>query len=262
MLSGFSRFGGCHLSSPSLHRVGAWIAAGVLTSAVVWLAALPLVALWFHLVSPIGILLNIPLIPLTSLALLLGAAGMGLGMVWSPLAALPIQAADALLRLTELIVRWGALRSWGHRFVPGPSWGTVAAFYFLLLLATVAGSAGMAKAIGPRGRGWRIALWCAVLTSTLPGWLLGGPGRASATMEGELLAVGHGLAVVLQLPDGQAILYDCGRMGDPRVGAGSSPRCSGTLASPGSTRSTLATPTRIITTHSRICWTGSRSASL
>jgi competence protein ComEC len=23
---------------------------------------------------------------------------------------------------------------------------------------------------------------------------------------------------VLQLPDGQAILYDCGRMGDPRVG--------------------------------------------
>jgi competence protein ComEC len=201
-----------------LHRVGAWIAAGVLSSAVVWLAALPLVALWFHLVSPIGILLNIPLIPLTSLALLLGAAGMGLGMVWSSLAALPIQAADALLRVTEVIVRWGALRSWGHRFVPGPSWGTVAAFYFLLLLATVAGSAGMAKAIGPRGRGWRIALWCAVLTSTLPGWLLGGPGRASATMEGELLAVGHGLAVVLQLPDGQAILYDCGRMGDPRVG--------------------------------------------
>ncbi|MGO8903788.1 MAG: ComEC/Rec2 family competence protein [Isosphaeraceae bacterium] len=201
-----------------LHRVGAWIAAGVLSSAVVWLAALPLVALWFHLVSPIGILLNVPLIPLTSLALLLGAAGMGLGMVWSPLAALPIQAADALLRLTEVLVRWGALRSWGHRFVPGPSWGTVAAFYFLLLLATVAGSAGMAKAIGPRGRGWRIALWCAVLTSTLPGWLLGGPGRASATMEGELLAIGHGLAVVLQLPDGQAILYDCGRMGDPRVG--------------------------------------------
>ena len=140
-----------------LHRVGAWVAQGVLTSAVVWLAAVPLVASWFHLVSPIGILLNIPLIPLTSLALLLGAAGMGLGTVWSPLAMLPIQGADALLRLTEWIVRWGALQSWGHRFVPGPSWGTVAAFYFLLVLATVAGSAGMAAAVGPRGRGWRIA---------------------------------------------------------------------------------------------------------
>jgi competence protein ComEC len=202
----------------SLHRVGAWIADGMLISTVVWLAAVPLVAFWFHLVSPIGVLLNIPLIPLTSLALLLGAAGMGLGMVWSPLAALPIQAANVLLRLTEWIVRWGALQSWGHRFVPGPSWGTVAAFYLLLVLATVAGSAGMAKAVGPRGRGWRIALWCAVLTSTLPGWLLGGPGRSSDTMEGDILAIGHGLAVVLQLPDGQTILYDCGRMGDPHVG--------------------------------------------
>ncbi|MGZ3471845.1 MAG: ComEC/Rec2 family competence protein, partial [Isosphaeraceae bacterium] len=57
----------------SLHRVRAWIAAGVLTSAIVWLAAVPLVTLRFHLVSPISILLNIPLIPLTSLALLLGA---------------------------------------------------------------------------------------------------------------------------------------------------------------------------------------------
>ena len=41
-------------------------------SAVVWLAAVPLVAFWFHLVSPIGVLLNVPLISLTSLALLLG----------------------------------------------------------------------------------------------------------------------------------------------------------------------------------------------
>ncbi len=37
-------------------------------------------------------------------------------------------------------------------------------------------------------------------------------------MAGDVLAIGHGLAVVLQLPDGRAILYDCGRMGDPRVG--------------------------------------------
>jgi len=178
----------------------------------------PLVAFWFHLISPIGVLLNIPLIPLTSLALLLGAAGMGLGMIWSSLAAVPIWAADVLLWLTERIVRWGALQSWGHRFVPGPSWVTVAAFYVLLALATVAGSAGMARAAGPRVRVWRIALWCAVLTSILPGWLLGGPGRKSSTVEGDLLAIGHGLAVVLHFPDGETILYDCGRMGDPRVG--------------------------------------------
>ena len=52
---------------------------GVVASAVVWLAALPLVAMRFHLVSPIGILLNIPLIPFTTAAMLLG----GLGLVLS-----------------------------------------------------------------------------------------------------------------------------------------------------------------------------------
>jgi competence protein ComEC len=202
----------------SLRRIGAWIVQGILTSAVVWLAALPLVALRFHLVSQIGILLNIPLIPLTSLALLLGAAGMGLGVVWSPLSVLPIQAADALLRLTEVIVRWGALQSWGHRFVAGPSWGTVGGFYVLLVLATVAGAAGARIMVSPRLRSWRVALWGAVVLSTLPGWLLGGLGRTAATMEGDLLAIGHGLAVLFQLPDGRALLYDCGRMGDPRVG--------------------------------------------
>ena len=55
-----------------IRRLASWTIEGLLTSAVVWLAALPLVAFRFHLVSPIGIVLNIPLIPLTSVALCLG----------------------------------------------------------------------------------------------------------------------------------------------------------------------------------------------
>ena len=55
---------------------GPWKAAGrrvrrklvglVVASIVVWAAAIPLVALRFHTVSPIGILLNLPLIPVTT----------------------------------------------------------------------------------------------------------------------------------------------------------------------------------------------------
>src|SRR5512135_882985 len=41
---------------------------GLIISVVVWLAAWPLVALRFHLISPIGLLLNVPLVPLTSIA--------------------------------------------------------------------------------------------------------------------------------------------------------------------------------------------------
>ncbi len=40
----------------------------------------------------------------------------------------------------------------------------------------------------------------------------------AAALECEVLAVGHGLAVIIQTPAGQTIVYDCGRMGDPSVG--------------------------------------------
>jgi competence protein ComEC len=198
-------------------RLGAHVGLGILASAVVWLAALPLVALRFHLVSPIGILLNIPLIPLTSIALLLGASGLGLGLVWEPLGALPIWAADVLLQLTEVIVRWGVRQPWGHRFVAGPSPGSVIVFYGLLAVAAVATWAAGRRSTKTRLTGWPIVLWFLVAASMIPGWLLQGLGTTAA-IEGDLLAVGHGLAVSLRLEDGHTILYDCGRMGDSRVG--------------------------------------------
>jgi beta-lactamase superfamily II metal-dependent hydrolase/pimeloyl-ACP methyl ester carboxylesterase len=52
----------------------------------------------------------------------------------------------------------------------------------------------------------------------LPGWLWSGIPAQAKTPEAELLAVGHGLAVVIQMPDGRTLLYDCGRLGDSSVG--------------------------------------------
>jgi competence protein ComEC len=207
--------------SKSLHRAGDWVFKGLLASAVVWLAALPLVAIRFHLVSPIGIFLNLPLIPLTSLALLLGALGMGLGVLWSPLGLLPIGAADGLLRATETIVRWGVAQPWGHRFVAGPGERWVLVFYGLLFLATVMATCAAGTRSGkPRGLflACQCAVWCLLIGWFIPGWMLARQGGSSSSPRGDVLAVGHGLAVVLQLADGHTLLYDCGRMGDPTVG--------------------------------------------
>jgi competence protein ComEC len=205
--------------SKSLRRAGGWVFKGLLASAVVWLAASPLVALRFHLVSPIGIFLNLPLIPLTSLALLLGALGMGLGIIWSPLGLLPVGAADGLLRVTETIVRWGVARPWGHRFVAGPSEIGVLVFYGLLCLATVMTTCAAGQKGGQRrSLVWQCAVWCMVLGSLIPGWMISRQRDSSPSPSGDVLAVGHGLAVVLQLAGGHTLLYDCGRMGDPRVG--------------------------------------------
>ena len=182
---------------------------GLWLSVAVWLVTAPLVSLRFHLVSPIGILLNVPLIPLTSLALLASGLTLVLSAIWAPLGMPSAWICGGLLALTERLTRWGAARPWGHRFVAGPSWSWVLVLYALMVLVAMAGIGRL-----PARRWARLAL---------AGWLVLGliwtwsPRRLEAP-EADVLAVGHGLAVVIQSADGRTFLYDCGRMRDPGVG--------------------------------------------
>ena len=193
---------------------------GIVASAVVWMAALPLVAFRFHLVSPIGILLNIPLIPLTTAAMLLGGLSLVFSVAWGPLGSPLAWAAAHLLSWTQNVVLWGVAQPLGHRFVVGPTWGWVLVFYAILALATLA-AVKTARLSGQDQARWfnRKGVWWLLAGWIVPGWLLaGGGGAGRATLEAEFLAVGHGLAVLIHTPDGQTLLYDCGRMGDPTVG--------------------------------------------
>jgi beta-lactamase superfamily II metal-dependent hydrolase/alpha-beta hydrolase superfamily lysophospholipase len=214
-------------------RIRAWAAtlsSGVLASTVVWLSALPLVALRFHIVSPIGILLNIPLIPITSTALLLGGLGLGLSAFWGPLGVPVSRSAGVLLDVTQRVVLWGAKQPWGYRFAAGPSWGWVAVFYLWLGLTAVAATSWLRRRqalarvpkttgeIPDPGRLRRLAPCLMLAAWSLIGWVLAVVPLAPGTPEADVLAVGHGLAVVLQTPSGRVLLYDCGRMGDPSVG--------------------------------------------
>jgi competence protein ComEC len=185
------------------------VSSGFTLSVVVWLVALPLTTLRFHLVTPIGILLNIFLVPMTSLALL--AAGLTLiaSALWPPLAMAPAWLCASLLRWTEGMVRWGSTQAWGHAFVPGPSWSWVLAFYAGLALATWA---SLAHWPTRRGIGWALGFWGVLgIGASL------GPKRLERP-EAEFLAVGHGLAIIVQGTDGQVVLFDCGRLSDPSVG--------------------------------------------
>lgn len=183
--------------------MGHWLWQGLVLSTIVWLAALPLVVMRFHVVSPIGIFLNIPLVPITSLALLLAGSTLALTAIWPPLAYPTAWASSRLLELTEFIVRWGAARSWGHTFEPGPPQSWVIVFYLWLGLATWTQSRWLWRGLG---------FW-----SALGIWLALSPVRPSS-LEAQVLAVEHGLAVIHQAADGHAILYDCGKMSDPGVG--------------------------------------------
>lgn len=182
---------------------------GLSVSVVVWLVALPLVMLRFHLVSPIGVLLNIPLIPITSAALLASGVALMLSAVWAPLGAPAAWFCSWMLRLTERLVRWGAGRSWGHGFVAGPSWVWVLGFYGLL---------GVSVAAGVCRSRFRRPAWVLLSAWLVFGVALSRLPRGPGALEADVLAVGHGLAVVIQDRDGRTILYDCGKMRDPSVG--------------------------------------------
>jgi len=189
-------------------------------SAVVWAVTAPLSALRFHLFSPIGVLLNVPLVPLTSAALLAGTLKLTLEATpLRPLGRAVGGLVGLLLGASERIVTWGAAIPGGHWYTPGPSERATLAFYGLLGVAAYLMHVGPRRGRTPRLLAWsRRAAWIATIAWLVPGWLTAGMGRRPDAPEGEILAVGHGLAVVLRTPEGRTFLYDCGRMDDPGVG--------------------------------------------
>jgi competence protein ComEC len=195
-----------------LRRGGAWLLKNLTLSTLVWAVAVPLAALKFHLFAPVGIVLNLPLIPITSGALLASGISLGLGTLWVPLGRPAGWVASQLLKLTACIVRWGDAQPWGHWFVAEPDSKYVLGFYLLLALATTA-------CLG-RWRGWKILVGL-FLTWAVVGfaWNAFGPLEFSEKPPAaEVLAVGHGLAVVIETGNGHAVLYDCGRLRDESVG--------------------------------------------
>ncbi len=176
----------------ALRRVGAGIVDGIVASTAVWLAALPLVAFRFHLVSPIGIFLNIPLIPLTSAAMLLGGLALVFSAAWGPLGSPLAWAAAWLLKMTQTVVLWGVAQPLGHSFVVGPNWGWVLVFYALLALATLTtlATTKMARFGASVPTRWLHlgGIWCLLAAWIVPGWLLGGTSTCRRHSGGRILS--------------------------------------------------------------------------
>ncbi|MDB5353490.1 MAG: internalization-related competence protein ComEC/Rec2 [Planctomycetota bacterium] len=190
-------------------RVVRWFLKGILASLVAWLITVPLVALRFHVIAPVGVLLNIPLIPITSFALFFAGLTLMASLVWAPLGSPSAWACGVLLRWTNEIVAWGSARPMGHVFTAGPSPGWTLSFYALLALA------GWSSFRLWKGR--RL-LWATLALEAVLAIVVVLCPAPPETLEADVLAVDHGLAVVIQGEDGRTIVYDCGKMRDPRVG--------------------------------------------
>lgn len=173
-----------------------------LTLAAVWLFTLPLGMARFHLVSPVGFVANLLLAPLSVAVLWAGYLLLTLGLL-VPWLGIPLGwGYDLGLRLLIAVVQGAAAVPWGHLYVPGPSETWLAGFYVLL--------AGL---VVFRRRPW--GEWCC--TRGLLLWIVVGLAVAlKPAPAGELrctfLSVGHGLAVLVDLPNGKRLAYDVGQM--------------------------------------------------
>ncbi len=187
-------------------RLGRAVLQTWLVSVAIWLAAIPLAAWHFQLLTPIGTLLNVLLVPFSLLVLWPGFLFLGIGMV-SPLLASPFAAIfDTLLGCMLFFVDWGASIEFGHFFVPSPPLWWVVGFYALLVGAfTWVPYAGIIR-WSRRG----LLVWTVLGLLPLPH----DADRLPDELRVSFLPVGHGGCVLIECPSGQTIMYDCGSFGD------------------------------------------------
>ncbi|HEX5104805.1 MAG TPA: ComEC/Rec2 family competence protein [Pirellulaceae bacterium] len=165
----------------------------------------------YNLVSPIALILNLLMWIPISIALYAGFGVLILGSIVPPLGDGCAWICDGCLALTESCISLGRDLPGNHCWLPAPPWWWIGGFY------AVIGVLAVFPALRPR---WR---WCLALGST---WLAGSLFLSNPSIPHSLqdeprplacnfVAVGHGIGIVLELPDGKTILYDAGKLGSP-----------------------------------------------
>ena len=204
-------------------RIFRWVGRNFWTafkvSAVIWLAAVPLVAFHFHLVVPISLVLN----PLVMIPIAIGLySGLGVlvfGWFWSGAAGFFGQICGSSLGVIDLLIERGESLPGGHFWASGPDTWAIAIFYsglFVLLTCSWTKLSGR----------WLLAIvfvWTA-FAWVLPNWHTATNGSVSRNREPQdelcctFVDTGHGCSVVLQLPGHQTVLYDAGCLGSAHYG--------------------------------------------
>jgi competence protein ComEC len=190
-----------------LRGVGRTLALSYAVTLAIWLAAAPLVAARYHLVSPIGLVLGPPLVLLTAVALLAGFLLLLSAVVCWPLVPVFAWVTRWSLAACEGLVTWGDSLPGSHWYVGDvPEWWLWAVYLVFFALLWVDSVYQRWRLLLPAGLGWLCL------------GLLGGAARMPADeLRCTFLAVGHGGCSVIETPDGRTLLYDAGAIAGPDV---------------------------------------------
>jgi competence protein ComEC len=187
-----------------------WGLAPLVLSAAAFLGTAPILASTFHRISPVAILANLPIVPLSGLLT-------GAGMLFALLALAIPQSLGLFAALIGLLIEllvnlavWFARLPLASVQLPSPSWPMVACYYIALGAAAAA-----------TGRRW--LRWVSVSAALAFVIFVGArlvPVFQNDIVRVTVLDVGQGDAVLLELPGGRTILIDGGGLFDDRFDIG------------------------------------------
>lgn len=161
----------------------------------------PLVAATFHVVSPVGLIVNVVLIPFTALILWFGFCTLLIGLISPGFAHLPGSVLSFLLKALQWVVESTASINAGHLYVSDfPGW-FLPAYYLLLILILVIRLSRV-----------RRTLCCGLMCCIVAGFAWSELSDSSSGLRCSVLSVGHGSAAVLETSGGRVILIDAGAM--------------------------------------------------
>jgi len=183
-----------------LERGIGYASSGLVTSLAAWLGSLPLVAYYFHLFTPVSLLANLLIVPLSGLALMSALASLLTGGWFPALAEMFNHSAWFWMSCMVNLSHWFARLPAGHFYVGPPQFVTFI-LYYAVLISVMAG--WLRK---PRWRLWVIAAWCGLTIL----WL--GERRSSASaIRLTILPLNGGEALFLDAPGrDKDWLLDCG----------------------------------------------------
>lgn len=178
----------------------AWKGAAV--SVAAGLGTMPIVAYFFGRVSLVGFIANILIVPLSSIALVLGLLTLGASLAWDWLASVYGAAAEFSAWLTFRLV--GFFAGFPHASVDFRiSLAALAAVYGLLGLALLAAEK----------RSWKPLIFGVLVIGNVVLYGRSAPGSPPHLLRVTFLDVGQGDAAFLEFPGGGTMLIDAGPRG-------------------------------------------------
>ena len=187
------------------------ILGALAVSAAAQLAVLPVTLTHFNQLSTIGVVANLGVVPLAGLATILGLGAVALSFLSEALAAVVFDAVWPILLALRGVVALAAQVPGAVVHLPAPGWIAVGCYV-----------AGLALLLAWReSRRLGVLLPGVVLLAIAVGWAAWPLVRpADGRLRLTILDVGQGDAIVVEIPDGRALLVDCGSGGPMRLDAG------------------------------------------